>query len=167
MKNLIKKVAVVVAFVAALPIHAGVAGADTTFEFYNKDSETVRITDFSVIGGRVVQKDFESNTLISPSQGSRISAVRAQIRVEDANKLMMYVEIRVPGRGDYKYTIKPGHKTVFVSFTSAKTPSLYPQTGPLKGLLGKTETGLPLKNNLSASDIQQGDFRSTWQKIIR
>jgi hypothetical protein len=167
MENLMKKIAVVVAFVASLPMHAAIPGADTTFEFYNKNNETVRITDFSVAGGSIIQKDFASNTLISPSQGSKISAVRAHIRVEDANNLLIYIQVAVPGRGDYKYTIKPGHKTVFVTFTSAKTPSLYPQTGPLKGLLGKTETGLPLKNNLSASDITQGDFRSTWQKLVK
>lgn len=167
MKNIVNRIVVAMMLVASLPVFAAVPNADTTFEFYNKDNETVRITEFGVYGGSIVQKDFASNTLINPSQGSIISAVRAQIRVEDANSLMIYLEVRVPGRGDYKYTIKPGHKTVFVSFTSAKTPSLYPQTGPLKGLLGKTETGLPLKNNLSASDIRQGDFRSTWQKIVR
>jgi hypothetical protein len=166
MKNVLTRIMVAVAFVASLPLFAAVPNADTTFEFYNKDSETVRITDFSVAGGSIVKKDFASNTLIAPSRGSTISAVRAQIRVEDANNLLIYLQVFVPGRGDYKYTITPGHKTVFVSFTSSKTPSLYPQTGPLKGLLGKTETGLPLKNNLSSSDIRQGDFRSTWQKII-
>ena len=167
MKNVFNRTVVAVMFVASMPMVAAVSNADATFEFYNKDNETVRITEFGVYGGTVVQKDFASNTLINPSHGSTISAVRAQIRVEDANSLMIYLQVFVPGRGDYKYTIKPGHKTVFVSFTSSKTPSLYPQTGPLKGLLGKTETGLPLKNNLSGSDIQQGDFRSTWQKIVR
>src|SRR5262245_33025535 len=98
MKNIMNRIVVAVMLVASLPMIAAVSNADTTFEFYNKDNETVRITEFSVHGGSVVQKDFGSNTLINPSQGSTISAVRAQIRVEDANNLTIYVQVLVPGR---------------------------------------------------------------------
>lgn len=162
MKKVMMKIALVGALVAPLSMHAAsISNADTTFEFFNKDNEVVRIAEFKVYGGSIKESNFAGNTLIQAGGG----LVRAQIRVEDANAFLIFVEIR-HGRGSYKYTIRPGHKTVFVSFNTEKSPSLYPQTGPLKGLLGKTESGLPLKNNLKAGMITQGDTRSTKEKIV-
>ncbi|HLJ31834.1 MAG TPA: hypothetical protein VKU36_05320 [Candidatus Babeliales bacterium] len=60
-----------------------------------------------------------------------------------------------------EFEVKPGNKTVYVSWNPEKKPALYPQTGPLMGLLGKynpngkTNSGLPLNNNVSSSQIKQ------------
>lgn len=145
-----------------------------TFELTNKDKETVRITEFKVYGGTIVHQDFASNTLIHPAQGGTVHAARAQIRVEDANDFLIYLKVFRPNQGESEFSIRPGRKTVFVSFNSAKRPALYPQevmgyTGllALTEITNKGDTGLSLKNNLSSSDIKEGDSRSTWQKMVK
>jgi|SRR5580658_3207510 hypothetical protein len=60
-----------------------------------------------------------------------------------------------------KFQLKPGNKTVYLSWNPEKSSPLYPQTGPLMGLLGKynrngkTNSGLPLNNNISSSQIKK------------
>ncbi len=54
-----------------------------------------------------------------------------------------------------KFSINASGKTVYLTWNPAKSTSLYPQTGPLMGLMGKTESGLSLKNNLSSSMIKE------------
>jgi len=54
------------------------------------------------------------------------------------------------------FKIKPRSQkqaTTYVTWNPFKAPFLYPQTGPYYGVLQKTESGLPLKNNLKRSDI--------------
>jgi hypothetical protein len=64
------------------------------------------------------------------------------------------VEIR---ENDQKqeWVINAPSKTYYLSYTPTKSPSLYPQTGTLMGLLGKSDSGFSLKNNLKSSDIIQ------------
>lgn len=64
------------------------------------------------------------------------------------------VEIR---ENDQKqeWVINAPNKTYYLSYTPTKSPSLYPQTGTLMGLLGKSDSGFSLKNNLKSSDIIQ------------
>ena len=64
------------------------------------------------------------------------------------------VEIR---EGDQKkeWVINAPNKTYYLSYTPTKSPSLYPQTGTLMGLLGKSDSGFSLKNNLKSSDITE------------
>lgn len=50
-------------------------------------------------------------------------------------------------------TINAPGKTKYLTWNPAKTPSLYPQTGQLMGLLGKSDTGWSLSKNLSQSQI--------------
>ena len=47
----------------------------------------------------------------------------------------------------------PDKKTVYVTWDEKDV--LRPQTGPLMGLLGKTKSGLSLKNNVEPRDIQR------------
>ncbi|HLJ31835.1 MAG TPA: hypothetical protein VKU36_05325 [Candidatus Babeliales bacterium] len=49
-----------------------------------------------------------------------------------------------------------GKKTIYLSWNPEESVPLYPQTGPLMGFLGKTESGLPLdkKVNVSRDEIQ-------------
>lgn len=51
-------------------------------------------------------------------------------------------------------TINAPGKTKYLTWNPEKKPSLYPQTGPLLGLMGKTQSGLSLKDNLSPSMIK-------------
>ena len=51
------------------------------------------------------------------------------------------------------FKLKCNGKTAYVSWNTAKKMPLYPQTGPLMGLMGKTESGLSLSNNIKSSDF--------------
>jgi hypothetical protein len=139
-----------------------IADKDVTFELYTKDQPLKTDANIKVYGGTVLQGDIGSPKIKTAPIYSNMA--RAQIRVDDASKFLIFLEIKHP-RGTYAYTIRPGHKTVYLTFNPEKSPAVYPQTGPLKGFLGKTETGLPLKNNVSASNIVQGDTRTMMEKL--
>ncbi len=49
----------------------------------------------------------------------------------------------------YKFTPK---KTIYLTWDDKK--EIRPETGPLKGLVGKTDTNLSLRNNVKREDIQ-------------
>ena len=51
------------------------------------------------------------------------------------------------------YTFTPG-KTIYVTLDEK---GLRPQTGPLRGLTGRTETGFSLKNNVGKRDIKKSN----------
>ncbi len=53
---------------------------------------------------------------------------------------------------DELYTFTPG-RTVYLTRTAKG--DFKPETGPLKGLLGKTDSGLSLKNNVQEKDIKK------------
>jgi len=55
----------------------------------------------------------------------------------------------------HKFRIDAAGKTVYLSWNPSKSPSLYPQTGPLMGLMGKTESGYSLSNNITSSAIKK------------
>jgi hypothetical protein len=55
---------------------------------------------------------------------------------------------------DYCYDIASPGKTKYLTWNPTKKPYLYPQAGSLMGLTGKTESGLPLKNNVNPSEIK-------------
>lgn len=54
----------------------------------------------------------------------------------------------------YLYTLNAPGKTKYLTWNPAKSPSLYPQTGPLMGLLGKSDSGYPLSSNLTQGQIR-------------
>ena len=59
------------------------------------------------------------------------------------------------------YTINAPGKTKYLTWNPAKATPLYPQTGPMMGLMGRynplgagtTESGLPLGNNVTEREI--------------
>lgn len=134
---------------AASPVgRSYIQNEGTNFELYNK--EGLIQSKITVQGGLVFKSDWGTEGQVAIQPGGN---ARAQISVLDPNKYAITVEIS-GAKGNEAFTIRPGDKkNAFVSYSKTHTPSLYPQTGPLKGLLGKTESGLALKNNLSASDI--------------
>ncbi|MGE0010077.1 MAG: hypothetical protein AB7F19_06070 [Candidatus Babeliales bacterium] len=167
MKNIVMSMAVVVGFsFVALRVQAAtekMVDNEVTFELYNKSKAAFKTNPtIKVYGGRILKGDIGSADKKTEPLYANVS--RAQIRVDDASKFLIYLEILHP-RGTYTYTIRPGHNKVLISFDPEKSPAVYPQTGPLKGLLGKTESGLSLKNNVSAAQITEGDLRSALQKI--
>lgn len=138
------------------------ADRDVTFELYNKDIEQRRVrVDLKVFGGAIVQGDVGNAQ--KPTKRKFANLYRAQIRFDDPSKVVLFLRIEHP-KGNYEYTIRPGQQKVLLTFNPQKIPSVYPQTGKWKGL-GGTESGLSLKNNLKASDIQLGDKRTTMEKL--
>jgi hypothetical protein len=51
------------------------------------------------------------------------------------------------------YELNAPGKTKYVTWNPSKSPFLYPQTGPLMGMTGKSDSGYPLSNNLAQSQI--------------
>jgi hypothetical protein len=54
---------------------------------------------------------------------------------------------------NYVYELNASGKTKYVTWNPEKAPYLYPQTGPLMGFTGKSDSGYPLGSNLSQSQI--------------
>lgn len=136
---------------------------DVNFELYNKSKAAFKTNPtIKVFGGTILQGDIGSPKQKTDSIASNVS--RAQIKVDDPAKFGILLDI-LHTDGNHIYTIRPGTKNVYLSFSPDKSPNVYPQTGPLKGWLGKTESGLSLKNNLSESAITKGDTRNLWEKL--
>lgn len=136
---------------------------DVNFELYNKSKAAFKTNAIiKVFGGTILQGDIGSPKQKTYAIASNVS--RAQIKVDDPAKFGIYLEI-LHTDGTHTYTIRPGSKNVYLSFSPDKSPNVYPQTGPLKGWLGKTESGLSLKNNLPESSITKGDTRTMLEKI--
>jgi hypothetical protein len=116
---------------------------DPNFEFYNKSKAPahvfVTVNDAfniaeNVDAGKVLRRTVQPNSSIT-------------------------VEITPADSTSQIFELNPAGKTAYVSWNPEKKPALYPQTGPLMGvgkMIGmKSHSGLSLKNNLSASQIEQ------------
>ncbi|HXW86119.1 MAG TPA: hypothetical protein VEK38_02130 [Candidatus Bathyarchaeia archaeon] len=125
-------------------------GHNFTVEIMNKSSENIWV-DVEVQNDLIVQH-YGINGMVGNKRGfMRIADV------DTANPITISLYMHYPKEEKYAtpsatYTINPQGRTVFLTW-DGKT--LRPQTGPLLGLLNKTESGLPLKNNVTAGNIQQ------------
>lgn len=122
--------------------------AEINFEFYNKDKGygrvyiTLKVNNKDIVTHKIVDHDEIYQATIDPQ-----SPVELNVFTVDQKNL--------------NYIINAPGKTKYLSWDYTKPVSLYPQTGPLKGLMGrynpfgegKTETGLPLNNNVSEKQI--------------
>lgn len=75
-------------------------------------------------------------------------------------------------KGILGYKFSPG-KDIFVRIKDSVTTldqlsdnGFGPQTGPFKGLKGRTETGLSLKNNVKARDVTRLRFGAIWPMVF-
>ena len=118
------------------------------FEFYNKSDKDVVITlkigndrrpAFHVPAGYAAQRTVPNNQTI-----------------------LLAIEHKGTGIANIYKKILPTEKTKYISFSPNKKPNAYPQTGPWMGLKGTTESGLPLRNNLSQDYIVDGSV-AQWQ----
>jgi hypothetical protein len=81
-------------------------------------------------------------------------------REVDMNSVLDFTVSTPKGNIIAEYVIDAPGKTKYLSWDNVKSGSryfescLYPQTGPLMGLMGKTKSGLSLKNNVEASQIK-------------
>jgi hypothetical protein len=146
MKN-IKNTLFIVASIGLFSI-IGICQAEPNFELYNKDKAmgrikvTVNVGGKNIVTDKIVDFDEAYQATIDPQQPVRLT-----------------ITLTTPGQRHYMLNA-PG-KTKYLSWDTSKSATLYPQTGPLKGLMGrynpfgqgKTESGLPLNNNISESQI--------------
>ncbi len=129
---------------ATLGIHVSVH-AIPNFELFNKSRGNIVVTvDCGSIG-------FTSHP-IEP-QGK----LKEEDNINPTKTIMLTIKDN-DLKKQFKFVINARSNpqaTTYLTWNPAKKPSLYPQTGPLMGLAGKTESGLSLKNNVKSSDISQ------------
>jgi len=125
--------------------------ADPNFEFYNKDKAngrakiTLWVGNENIVNDKIVDSDEIYQATIDPQKN-------VTLIVFTVDQKYRYFTLNAPG------------KTKYLSWDMSKEPKpLYPQTGPLMGLMGrynpfgagKTETGLPLNNNVQNKQIEE------------
>jgi hypothetical protein len=127
-------------------------GGGLGFELYNKSLNTITLTIF--INDKFLRwiniepsKKHEQNIDldIPVSIGIYDPATAATIRGNSPQNITP-----VP---NHFYNLNAPGKTKYITWNPAKSPSLYPQTGIWMGILGKSDTGYSLSNNLSQGQI--------------
>ena len=111
------------------------------FELYNKANQTISVT-IHEIGYQGYAYTIES---------------KGQLALDLNFAHTFYIAIIEGETIIREFSIKPlGKRTMYLTWNPAKAPYLYPQTGPLMGLMGKTVSGLPLdkETNVDQSQIE-------------
>ena len=126
-------------------------------EIYNKDEDSILIqVGIDKTGEGKIYHMIAYATIPSNAQGKILSSNVINIQTQ-----VLRISILKNNEVVGEFSIKAPGKTKYLTWSSAKKPSLYPQTGPLMGLMGrynplgqgKTESGLPLHNNVSEKQI--------------
>ena len=138
MKN-VKNISLAIT-IAALINTQCTQSAVPVIEIYNKSNNVIKVTIFA--GPNRVSTDavVYSNDTWKPTQAV------------DPNSVL---DIHITDGRVYHFNIQAPGKTKYLTWNPAKSMPLYPETGPLLGLMGQTKSGLSLKNNVSSSQITQ------------
>lgn len=130
-----------------------ISNADPNFELYNKGKQPIGFTiEYPVnqMFKGIVAPLKNNRQTIAPGVDTLVLTIYEGVtRESDIEK----TTVRMSGK---EFTIKlPKGKTttVYLTWNPIKPFALYPQTGPLMGFLGKTESGLSLRNNIKADQI--------------
>ena len=144
-------------FIAIIATTMSLVHAAPNFELFNKAATPIR---FKITSSGL----HEEITGFVKSQGKFPGSINskgtAQITIiPDATGK----ENKEPSESDYKYSgetydITSEGKTIYLTWNPAKKPTLYPQTGPLMGFMGKTESGYSLSNNIKAPAIKTARY---------
>lgn len=138
--------------------------ADNEFEIYNKASNPIWYTltnagksesyKASPRGTRKLPLDISKQTTLeiwtTDPGAARTAAPSTGVLGRLGRAVQGVVEKAYGPNPDQVYTFSMG-KTIYVTWDDKQI--LRPQTGPLMGLLGKTESGLRLSNNVKQADI--------------
>jgi hypothetical protein len=134
-------------FSAPLSASSAPSGSfDPVVEIYNKEGESIQVNLIDVSGS--------TQKAITTAYVSGNRQWNSGPRVIDMNNKML-IEVLKQNKLIGRFLIDAPGKTKYLSWNPAKSPALYPQTGPLMGLMSKTDSGLSLKNNVSASQIRK------------
>lgn len=119
-----------------------------TFELYNKSKENIWVR---LKNGNDIVK--YQRTEVFSSQPGRVVQLNPDTNKESHLEVWFDdPEASLYGRkrADYELDL-PAKRNLYLTY--APSLNIYPQTGPWKGLLGKTKSGLSLKNNVLAAEI--------------
>ena len=122
---------------------------DPGFEILNKSTTPISYT----IGlGDTVQ----ANTI---TKNGNVPAGASAPKNEPVGRFVFAkLMIKTADGKTYNFSIKPQRKTLYLTWNPAKSPSLYPQTGPSMGLQGVTESGYPIgfmgSTNVKKNEIE-------------
>lgn len=129
----------IVATIVALISTQYAQSAAPVLEIYNKSKNIINVTVRS--NKATIEMSIDPNTQRIPHQPVDINS-----------ELSIFITEQNRSHGFY---IKAPGKTKYLTWNPAKKTPLYPETGPLMGFMGKTESGLSLKNNVTRSEINQ------------
>ncbi len=133
-----------IGMICSLMTFSSTVYAVANFELYNKANKEITVT--IKIGN-------------TKKQVFRIPAGYAGQRTITDNQPVYLLIQEEPGISVNIYKkILPTDKTKYITFNPAKSPNVYPQTGPYMGLTKKTESGLSLSNNIDKGYIQEGSM---------
>jgi len=118
---------------------------DWHFEIFNKSGKSIKVT---FDNNNISIKRIIDNAPLTTEQHFR------KLRILDIDPTLSYqIVIKPEGSSNYVvYNILENdkRKNIFLTWDGVR---LRPQTGVLKGLLGKTDSGLPLKGNVVEKEI--------------
>lgn len=130
---------------------------EPVIEIRNKSKQRIRVRVYNNTGKLKASEnsiDGNKDGLIRWQVPSNIININDNIKIEITEQPTDLHKSKI-------FTIDAPGKTKYLSWDSNRTPSLYPQSGPLAGLstmIGmKTTSNLSLKNNISAGQIKQTD----------
>lgn len=119
------------------------------FELYNKSHETTPTTiSYTISAGDTVQAN-------STTKSGSVGAGKADKQVIPAS---LFAKLTITANGKTSnFDIKPGRKTIYLSWKPGNKPELYPQTGKKMGLSGETDSGLPI-GFMGATNVKQSEI---------
>ena len=121
------------------------------FELYNKASGT--ITAAILIDGELTTQDVLPNKKLLKTVDTS-KPIRLGIYNEPTkNVSTTFISGALTPQPNFVYELNAPKKTKYVTWNPSKSPALYPQTGTLLGLSGKSDSGYPLGSNLGQSQI--------------
>lgn len=143
----------IIAISATMNIHTIIAQAMPNFELFNKANTSI-VVKFQTKGRRM---QFSAN----PGEQRRLM-------LDPMFNDGYVLTITQPDHSDQSFNIIRSNEnnksqTTYLTWNPTENIPLYPATGPMMGILGKynplrmgvTKSGLPLNNNISASQIQR------------
>ena len=145
-KNMLLSMTIIAALCSAQSAQSAEFFDAPTIEIFNKKEEcVVAITNLN--NGAVMVMGIPSN--------------QTKRHDTDINAKLKMQFWSLGGRPMGAFIINAPGKTKYLSWNTAKSIPLYPQTGPLKGLFGRynpfgkgtTESGLSLSNNITEKQI--------------
>ncbi len=125
-------------------IACSTVNAVSNFELLNKSKKPIQLTISNVLVGLPETQKTVTIDIASGKHWNYNTQAKSKITLKITD-----------GTSSINAIIYAPNKTAYLTYNPAKTPSLYPQTGPLMGMVGNTESGLPLKNNVKITDISQ------------